>query len=208
MLIRLLFHLGCRVSEALALTVEDVDLGHSTITIKHLKERIKLSCPNCGARLSKNHTYCPGCSRKVGEAIREKFERSRRRILPVDRETLKTLQEYIERGGPVNRNGRLTIFGINRHRAWQIIKECAKRTGLPLLINPETGKRHNISPHRLKVISMPLKFILRKESHTTLHISQQMHLAVKLYAQKEGITITEATNRLLTAGLKVEFFKK
>ncbi len=55
---------------------------------------------------------------------------------------------------------------------------------------------------------MPFKFILRKESHTTLHVSKEMHLAVKLYAQKENLTMTEATNKLLTSGLKVEFNKK
>jgi hypothetical protein len=55
---------------------------------------------------------------------------------------------------------------------------------------------------------MPFKFILKMKSHTTLHVSKEMHLAVKLYAQKEGITITEATNRLLSAGFKVEFNRK
>jgi len=51
LLIRLLFHAGCRVSEALALTVEDVDLALGTITIQHLKSRLKLSCSRCGAGL-------------------------------------------------------------------------------------------------------------------------------------------------------------
>jgi len=37
LLVRLLFHAGCRVSEALALTVEDVDFARGTITIQHLK---------------------------------------------------------------------------------------------------------------------------------------------------------------------------
>jgi integrase/recombinase XerD len=36
LLIRMLFHLGCRVSEALSLTVEGIDFGHSTVTITHL----------------------------------------------------------------------------------------------------------------------------------------------------------------------------
>ena len=31
-LVRMLFHLGCRVSEALSLTDENVDFGHSTVT--------------------------------------------------------------------------------------------------------------------------------------------------------------------------------
>jgi len=42
------------------------------------------------------------------------------------------------------------LFGINRHRAWQIIKECAELAGLPKLVNPETGKVHSVSPHKLR----------------------------------------------------------
>lgn len=68
LLIHLLFHLGCRVSEALALTVEDIDFNHGTISIIHLKRRLKLSCPNCGTRLSLSHTFCPKCGVKVDES--------------------------------------------------------------------------------------------------------------------------------------------
>jgi integrase/recombinase XerD len=60
------------------------------------------------------------------------------------------LKEYVERGGPIIKNGKRLIFGINRHRAWQIVKECAERAGLPKLVNPETGKTRNVSPHRLR----------------------------------------------------------
>jgi integrase/recombinase XerD len=66
-LIRLLFHLGCRISEALALEVENVDFEQSTITIIHLKHRVKLSCANCGARLGISHTFCPQCGVKINE---------------------------------------------------------------------------------------------------------------------------------------------
>ena len=51
-LIRLLFHLGCRISEALALEVKDIDFKASTVSIHHLKSRVKLSCPTCGAGLA------------------------------------------------------------------------------------------------------------------------------------------------------------
>ena len=61
LLIHLLFHSGCRISEALGLTVENVDLSSSTITIKHLKARLKLSCTGCGQRLSRYHVFCPSC---------------------------------------------------------------------------------------------------------------------------------------------------
>ena len=44
----------------------------------------------------------------------------------------------------------MLLFGINRHRAWQVVRECAERAGLPNLINPETGRIHGVSPHRLR----------------------------------------------------------
>ncbi len=150
LLMRTLFHLGCRVSEALALTVEDVDLERGIITIKHLKARLKLSCPECGQKLGRSHAFCPKCGAKVKEAQAQQQEHRRQRALPVDSETLRMLKEYIERGGPVLRNGKKLIFGINRHRAWQIIKECAEKAELPKLVNPETGRVHNVSPHCLR----------------------------------------------------------
>ncbi|MFH1925662.1 MAG: tyrosine-type recombinase/integrase, partial [Chloroflexota bacterium] len=101
LLIRMLFHLGCRVSEALALAVEDIDFVRSTVTIQHLKARLKLSCIGCGQRLGRSHTFCPKCGGKVEKAQTEQQEHRRQRALPVDRETLRMLKEYIKRGGPV-----------------------------------------------------------------------------------------------------------
>jgi integrase/recombinase XerD len=72
------------------------------------------------------------------------------RTLPIDDVTRQMLRDYIQRGGPVIRDNKRLIFGINRHRAFQIIRDCAKRAGLPDLINPETGKMHGVSPHRLR----------------------------------------------------------
>lgn len=149
-LIHLLFHLGCRISEALSIKVDDIDFAQSTVTIIHLKHRIKLSCPSCGARLGSAHLFCPKCGDKVEKNRAEELEHRRQRVLPIDRNTLNLLKEYIERGGPLVRDGKQVIFGINRHRAWQIIKECAGRAGLPKLVNPETGKEHNISPHKFR----------------------------------------------------------
>jgi len=149
-LIRLLFHLGCRVSEALAIAVEDIDITTGTVTIQHLKTRMKLSCPHCSARLGKSHTYCPKCGAKVEKVVAEEKEHRRVRTLPIDDDALVMLKDYILRGGPVSRKGKRLIFGINRHRAWQIVRDCANRAGLPSLINPETGRVHNVSPHRLR----------------------------------------------------------
>lgn len=150
LLIRLLFRLGCRVSEALALTVEDIDFDNGTTRILHLKARLKLSCINCGQRLGRSHTFCPRCGGKVEMAHTEEQEYRRQRVLPTDSDTLVMLKQYICRGGPVVKEGKALIFGINRHRAWQIVSGCAERAGLPKLVNPETGRVHKVSPHRLR----------------------------------------------------------
>jgi len=150
LLVRLLFHLGCRVSEALALAVEDIDFGRAILTIKHLKRQIKLSCSNCGARLGAVHLFCPKCGGRIEKSRTEEQEHRRQRVLPIDSDSLKMLKEYVRRGGPVVKEGKALIFGINRHRAWQIVKVCAERAGLPKLTNPETGKVHNVSPHKLR----------------------------------------------------------
>ena len=91
--------LGCRVSEALALKVEDVDFAHGTVSIQHLKSRVKLMCPGCGARLGLEHLFCPKCGSKIGKALTEQREHRRQRVLPVDGDTLSMLREYLRRGG-------------------------------------------------------------------------------------------------------------
>jgi integrase/recombinase XerD len=150
LLIHLLFHLGCRISEALALTTEDVDFVCGIVTIKHLKASVKLSCTQCGQRLGRSHTFCPKCGSRITNAQAEQLERRRQRVLPLDHDTLDMLREYVKRGGPVVRDDKNVVFGINRHRAWQIVKECAEKAGLPKLVNPDTGRIRNVSPHRLR----------------------------------------------------------
>jgi integrase/recombinase XerD len=87
---------------------------------------------------------------KIEGVVAKEREHQRVRTLPLDRDTLEMLRDYIKRGGPIKHGDKNLIFGISRHRAWQIVKECAEKAGLPKLINPETGKEHNISPHKLR----------------------------------------------------------
>jgi len=150
LLIRLLFRLGCRISEALALTVQDIDLEQGTVTIQHLKAKTKLTCPKCNARLGKSHVFCPKCGMKVERAIAQSKEHRRVRVLPLDGDTLDMLRDFIVRGGPVSRGGKQLIFGINRYQAWRVVRDCAGRAGLGALVNPETGRMRGVSPHRLR----------------------------------------------------------
>jgi len=150
LLIHLLFRLGCRVSEALGLRVEDIDFERGTVTIQHLKARMRLSCTQCGARLGRTHTFCPKCGAKVDKALIQEQEHRRLMTLPLDGNTLKMLEDFIGRGGPVSQKDSMFIFGINRHRAWQVVRDCARRAGLGGMVNSETGKGRGVSPHRLR----------------------------------------------------------
>jgi integrase/recombinase XerD len=145
LLIRLLSRLGCRISEALAIKVEDIEFNLRTITIQHLKERLKLSCPNCGNRLGRGHRFCPGCGREIDKPLSRMQQLHRKRTLPLDDQTLEMLRNFVHRDGT-----RGLVFGIDRHRAWQIIRDCARKAGLPNLVNPETGTVKGVSPHRLR----------------------------------------------------------
>lgn len=145
LMVRLLFRLGCRISELLALTPGDFNLARGTVTILHLKQRLSLRCAKCNARLGRTHCFCPGCGQPVAEAVRKEVERQRVRTLPLDRDTLSMLSNFLRAIAPEE-----TVFPIARNSAWRIVKGCATRAGIFGLINPETGRVRGVSPHRLR----------------------------------------------------------
>lgn len=150
LLIRLLFYLGCRVSEVLALKVSDIDFEQKTVTILHLKKRIKLLCPKCSASLARRHRFCPECGEEIDDVTTRDQKHRRIRVLPVDEETLRLMKNYIVDYKPVTVDDNWRIFNINRHRAWQIVRNCARSASISGLVNPETGRIRGVSPHRLR----------------------------------------------------------
>ncbi len=150
LLIRLLSRLGCRISEALAIKHEDIDFERKTVTIIHLKRILKLFCPLCKSPLAIKHRFCPGCANEIGDSIKNQQEKRRIRILPLDEDTLKMLKSYTDNNNTTDINGQTYLFGFNRHRAWQIVRNCAKQARIPSLVNPETGRIRGVSPHRLR----------------------------------------------------------
>lgn len=146
LLIRLLFWTACRVSEVIGIRVpHDIDFEKGLITIKHLKSRVTLYCPHCRARVTKAATFCPKCGEKIEEVQQKAIDKTKMRQVPVDRETLRLLQEYIKR----DRTKGL-LFKITRNQAYTIVMTAARKAGLGTLINPATGKHHNVSPHKLR----------------------------------------------------------
>ena len=82
--------------------------------------------------------------------VAEGTEHRRIRTLPIDNDAAVMLKEYISHGALISRRGMTLLFNINRHRAWQIVRECARKAELPKLINSDTGRLHNVSPHKLR----------------------------------------------------------
>lgn len=72
------------------------------------------------------------------------------RTLPIDGDTLGTLRQYASSIGLSPENTNTPIFGLNKHRAWQIVRNSAKRAELPDLVNTERGRKMGVSPHRLR----------------------------------------------------------
>lgn len=150
LLVRILSRLGCRVSEAIALKVNDIDFERKTVTILHLKRIPSISCPRCKERLGTRHQFCPGCGAKISNTVKSQQEKRRVRVLPVDEDTIEMLKNYLNQNKSITDNSVAPIFRLNRHRAWQIVRDSAKRVGLSELVNPETGRIKGISPHRLR----------------------------------------------------------
>ena len=192
LLVRLLFRTGCRVSEALALGPQDVDLQGGTVTIQHLKARVRLSCPHCGVRLGLSHRHCPGCGAAVEAALREELERRRVRTLPVDSGTLEMVQRYVKGGGPVHRNGHTLLFGIARHQAWKVVTDLAGEAGLPRLVNPENGRTRGVSPHRLRD-AHAVRAVKRDDSTDGVRMLQEMlgHSSIATTMKYRKVAATE-----------------
>jgi integrase/recombinase XerD len=150
LLIRMLYRNGLRVGEVVVIGVDDLNLERAEVRVLHLKQRVRLYCQACGSRLARSHRFCPGCQREVTEAERRIQETRRQRVLPLDGDTVKLLQQFISQGGPVMKDGRLMVFGITDNRARQIVRDAARQAGLGPLLNPETGRPRGISPHRLR----------------------------------------------------------
>lgn len=127
--VSLLARTGVRISECVQLKISDIDFQRGVLTIVHLKERSKLKCPHCGESLGKRHLFCPSCGGKVEEAVREKVERRRQRIIPVDSTTLASLQNYLEWRRSFPYRGPL-VFPFTRQRGWQLIEKLGRRAGI------------------------------------------------------------------------------
>ncbi|MBA7637600.1 Tyrosine recombinase XerD [subsurface metagenome] len=127
--IALLARTGIRITECVELKVSDIDFQRGTLTIVHLKQKSKLKCPHCGESLGKRHVFCPSCGNKVDRVIRERVEQRRQRMIPVDHNTLRLLDEYLQWRRQFPYRGPL-VFPFSRQRGWQLIEKLGRRAGI------------------------------------------------------------------------------
>jgi integrase/recombinase XerD len=150
LLVRLLRRLGCRVGEVLGLEERHIDFTRRQVKIEHEKMRLSLSCPSCGGHLAKSNKFCPMCTAPVEQPIAKEKETRRLRKIPVDRDTLQLVRQYIKQGGITEVRGKRMLFAISRQWAWHIVVECAERAGFMQLENPENERQHHVSPHKFR----------------------------------------------------------
>jgi integrase/recombinase XerD len=127
--IALLARTGIRISEAIEVKTSDIDFQKGVLRIVHLKEKSRLKCPHCGEGLGKRHLFCPSCGNKVEQAVREKVEKRRQRIIPVDSTTLASLQNYLEWRRSFPYCGPM-VFPFSRQRGWQLVEKLGRRAGI------------------------------------------------------------------------------
>jgi len=128
-LIALLARTGIRISEAIELEVSDIDFQRGTLTIMHLKEKVKLECSHCGESLGKRHLFCPACGNKVDKAIRQKIELRKQRTIPIDCSTLDLISKYLQWRDRFPYRG-LLVFPFSRQRGWQLVERIGRRAGI------------------------------------------------------------------------------
>jgi len=148
LIIRFLSRTGCRVSELCSLRAADIDFKRGIILIEHLKRVPLRQCPNCEKKVGSRNKFCPYCGTELREI--DSKEVRKKRLIPLDRETLKITKEYLEK----RRNDDERLIPLTRQRVNQVVEEAAGRAGLggKILLNPEsgTGKLHHVSPHKLR----------------------------------------------------------
>jgi integrase/recombinase XerD len=135
-LLELLYATGARISEAVGLDVDDIDLGGAP-----------------------DRSAAPPVS-----VVRLRGKGSKERLVPIGSYALRALEAYLVRGRPVLASATargagtargalfLNIRGgrLSRQSAWQVLADAARRAGLPAAgISPHT-LRHSFATHLLE----------------------------------------------------------
>ncbi len=134
---------GTRVSELLAVTVDNIDFDAGTVLIPHLKRGAKKKCPECGRTAGRASQWCSRCGADLSKVDAEGIQ-ERNRLINLGPETLSLLQDFTSGMGKNEK-----VIKLTRQMVYNIIRELASAAGLAgkQLLNPESGKKHYVHPH-------------------------------------------------------------
>lgn len=177
LIIRFLFRAGCRVSELLSLRLENIDWGSRMIMIRHLKSLPRKKCPSCGESVGRKARFCPYCGSPPGEV--EMREEERFRLITLDQETLEMARKYVD-GRSADSE---LLIPLTRQMVDHIVKQAARKAGLggEILLNPESGKVHQVSAHRFRD-ALAMRWLKKKSRDVEGMKALQEHLGHKSFA--------------------------
>ncbi len=152
LLVRLTFRTGCRISEILAIAVEDTRRSDAVRIVRRKKQRTSKICPLCNTRLAKPYTYCSSCGSAITTPLQKTTGSPQIDWLPIDKETMKLIRKLIKEEkistGPIflSQNN----APLSRVAAYYIIRGLASRAGIGALESHGIRQQWNVSPHRLR----------------------------------------------------------
>jgi integrase/recombinase XerD len=143
-LLEILYGTGARISEAVGLDVDDVDLG-------------RLTAGAGGAGPTAAAGEAPAAVVTGTAAARLRGKGGKERIVPVGRYAVEAVTAYLVRARPVlasaGRGGPALLLNargnrLSRQSAWAILQRAADRAGLAEHVSPHT-LRHSFATHLL-----------------------------------------------------------
>ncbi len=120
LLVRIPWRTGIRVSELIGIRVQDIDFEGRAILIKIQKQR-----------------------KRDGKTV------ERRRLIPIDRDTLGMVREYLKWRAQFPYKGDL-LFPISRQRVDQVYWKLGRRAGIKEIGDPAVSKHRKLHPHVLR----------------------------------------------------------
>jgi len=120
LLVRIPWRTGIRVSELIAIRVQDIDFDTRAIVIKVQKQR-----------------------KRNGKVV------ERRRLVPIDQGTLVMVSEYLEWRKQFPYKGDL-LFPVTRQRVDQIYWKLGRRAGIKEIGDPAVSQYRKLHPHHMR----------------------------------------------------------
>ena len=120
LLVRIPWRSGMRVSELISIRIQDIDFDNRAITIKVQKTR-----------------------KRDGKTT------ERRRVVPIDQDTLNMVREYLDWRKRFPYKGDL-LFPITRQRVDQVYWKLARRAGIGEIGDPAVSQHRKLHPHHMR----------------------------------------------------------